>query len=80
MLSQVRAIISAALELVAEGLDIVPRIVIPMLCTSHELDAIVTLIDQVALQVRVQCSIYYLFFYTMLCCWQQCHMLPSHRL
>jgi hypothetical protein len=48
----VRAIIAATLELLAEGIEVVPRILVPMLCTAHELESITSLIDKVAYEVR----------------------------
>lgn len=47
-----RAIISAAFDLLLEGVEVVPKILVPMLCTAHELEAILALIDRVAFQVR----------------------------
>lgn len=49
---QIRAIIGASLDLVLEGVEVVPRILVPMICTAHELEAITTLIGQVANEVR----------------------------
>ena len=43
---------SAALDLVSEGMQVVPRILVPMLCTSHELDAVMEVINRTAFQVR----------------------------
>lgn len=48
---QIRAIISAALELICEGIHVVPKILISMVCTSHELDAMGELINRIAFQV-----------------------------
>jgi signal transduction protein with GAF and PtsI domain len=50
---QVRAIISAALELAAEGCEVVPHILVPMICTSHEVEACVQLINTIAAQVFI---------------------------
>ena len=49
--SQVRAIVSATLDLALEGVEIQPRILVPMLCTAHELEAALGLIDRTAYQV-----------------------------
>ena len=48
-----RAIVSASLDLMLEGVDMVPRILVPMLCTAHELEAITTLIDRAAFDVSI---------------------------
>jgi signal transduction protein with GAF and PtsI domain len=47
----VRAIVSAALELAVENCDVVPRIMVPMVCTAQELKAAIALIDSVAMEV-----------------------------
>jgi hypothetical protein len=68
----VRAIISATLELLAEGVEVVPRILVPMLCTAHELESITALIDKVAYEVclhslRIVWSLTSLFLTELLC-------------
>jgi len=52
----VRAIISATLDLAVGGegalpMEVIPKILVPMLCTAHELEHILQLIDRVAYQV-----------------------------
>lgn len=48
---QVRAIIGAALDLVGEGIQVVPRILVPMICTVHEFHAVLEVINRTAFQV-----------------------------
>jgi phosphoenolpyruvate-protein kinase (PTS system EI component) len=52
---QIRAIIGASLELLVEGVEVVPRILVPMVCTAHELEAVTALINKVAGQVTRTC-------------------------
>jgi len=33
-------------------LEVIPKILVPMLCTAHELESVLALIDRVAYQVR----------------------------
>jgi len=51
---QVRAVTSATLDLRLEGLQMTPRFMVPMLCTSHELEGITNLIERVAFQVHAE--------------------------
>jgi phosphoenolpyruvate-protein kinase (PTS system EI component) len=54
---QIRAIIGASLELLVEGVEVVPRILVPMVCTAHELEAVTALINKVAGQVTPLCCL-----------------------
>mmetsp|Transcript_3273 Transcript_3273/g.7107 ORF Transcript_3273/g.7107 Transcript_3273/m.7107 type:complete len:942 (-) Transcript_3273:166-2991(-) len=48
---QVKALVSATLDLILEGLHLCPQILVPMVCTSHELQAVTKLIDRAAFEV-----------------------------
>lgn len=49
---QVRAILCATFDLLLEGVEVVPKILVPMVCTAHELESILSLIDRIAYQVQ----------------------------
>lgn len=55
LIPQVRAILSATFDLLLEGVEVVPKILVPMLCTAHELESVLPLIDRVAYQVLYDC-------------------------
>ena len=46
--SQVEAIVSAALEVSHEGQAVFPEIALPMLCSDHELEALLPIIRKAA--------------------------------
>ena len=56
---KVRAIIGAALDLVGEGIQVAPRILVPMICTVHEFHAVLEIINRTAFQVIISTNCYY---------------------
>jgi len=48
---QIKAIISAVFDLILEGIVIVPRILVPMICTSHEFENVQKIIEKAAFEV-----------------------------
>ncbi len=49
---QIRSILEAAAECVAEGIDIQPQIMVPQVCTAEELKYVKTIVDRVRKEVE----------------------------
>lgn len=49
---QIRSILEAAAECVAEGIDIQPQIMVPQVCTAEELKYVKTIVDRVRQEVE----------------------------